>query len=77
MSPTNTQNLPQYPLDNLLYLSGLTAQGGWDELDAYQRDCVVQLVQFTARRCAILAEVNPQLTGQEVRDLIHDHFGLE
>jgi hypothetical protein len=38
-------------LENLLYSSGLTAQGGWDALDTYQRDCVVKLVELTVREC--------------------------
>jgi hypothetical protein len=71
------QNLPEYPGDNLLYLSGLTAHGGWDELDDYQRDCVIQLIQLTAKHCAHLAACNAHVQGFALHDLICDHFGCE
>ena len=41
-------------LENLLYCSGLTAQGGWDQLDQYQRDCVVKLVELTVCECVTI-----------------------
>ena len=55
MHETNTQNpidFPHHPFEDLLYSSGLIAQGGWDELDPYQQECVKHLVQLTARDCA-------------------------
>jgi hypothetical protein len=55
MHQTNTTNpidFPHHPFEDLLYNSGLIAQGGWDELDPYQQECVKHLVQLVARDCA-------------------------
>lgn len=80
MHLTNTDNpvaFPQHPFDNLLYLSGLTAQGGWEDMDPYQRDCVQLLVQLTAKHCAHLAACNSHVEGFALHDLILNHFGCE
>lgn len=53
MHMTNTNNPIDFPdpLDDLLYRSGLTAQGGWDELDSYQQSCIRLLVELVAVDC--------------------------
>jgi hypothetical protein len=80
-------------LENLLYRSGLTAQGGWDALDEYQRDCVVKLVELTVCECVALVEPTDEHRrdaswgflggdeGVELLDLLVDeikeHFEVE
>jgi hypothetical protein len=80
-------------LENLLYNSGLTAQGGWDTLDQYQRDCVVKLVELTVHECVALVEPTDEhrrdaswgfLGGDEgvelldlLVDKIKEHFEVE
>jgi hypothetical protein len=68
MHETNTKNpidfpqpidFPEHPFEELLYNSGLIAQGGWDELDPYQRDCIIQLVQLVAKDCVQQLEQMP------------------
>ncbi len=39
-------------LENLLYQSGLTAQGCWDELDDYAREGIERFAQLIVRECA-------------------------
>ena len=39
--------------EELLYRSGLTAQGCWDELDAYTRETIIRFGELVVRECAI------------------------
>jgi hypothetical protein len=80
-------------LENLLYCSGLTAQGGWDQLDEYQQQCVLKLVELTVLECVALVEPTDEhrrdaswgfLGGDEgvelldlLVDKIKEHFGVE
>lgn len=80
-------------LESLLYNSGLTAQGGWEELDSYQRDCVLKLVELTVNACVDKLEtyripVGNSRSGElacewtysalkEIRDDIWTHFGVK
>lgn len=43
-------------IEQLLYTSGLTAQGCWEELDWYTREAIMTLVQHTAEHCAQLVQ---------------------
>lgn len=38
-------------IDDILYESGLVAQGCWDELDEYDREAIVTAIKLTAQRC--------------------------
>jgi hypothetical protein len=37
--------------DNLMYESGLTAQGCWDELDEYDREAITKFGELIVRDC--------------------------
>lgn len=39
-------------LENLLYESGLTAQGCWDELDDYAKQGIERFAELIIRECA-------------------------
>ena len=41
--------------DTLLYESGLTAQGCWDQMDDYDRTAIMKFGELVARKC--LSEV--------------------
>jgi hypothetical protein len=43
--------------EDLLYRSGLTASGCWDEMDGYAHDAIIRLIKFTIKDCAILVNV--------------------
>ena len=38
-------------LDDLMYQSGMTAQGCWDEMDSYQQEAIMKLSQLIAKEC--------------------------
>lgn len=37
--------------DNLLYASGLTAQGCWDEMDEYDRTAILKFGELIVQEC--------------------------
>ena len=57
-------------IEEILYESGLTAQGCWDELDDYARDGIVRAIQLTAKGCADIC------MSQADRRNIRHTFGL-
>jgi len=38
-------------LDRLMYESGLTAQGCWDEMDEYDREAIIRFARLIVREC--------------------------
>lgn len=38
-------------IDDILYDSGLVAQGCWDEMDSYDQEAIVTAIKLTAQRC--------------------------
>lgn len=38
-------------IDDILYDSGLVAQGCWDEMDSYDQEAIVSAIKLTAQRC--------------------------
>ena len=38
--------------DDLIYQSGLIADGCWDELDTYTKDAIERLIELTVLKCA-------------------------
>ena len=60
--------------DDLIYHSGLIANGCWDELGTYEQEAIERLIELTVIECANLAdEAEPFLAS----DLIKQHFGVE
>lgn len=67
-------------LEDLMYLSGMTAQGCWDSMDDYQRQAVEKFAQLIVRECT--KSVNDWYQNH---DKIHcdpmsyvlAHFGVE
>ena len=71
-------------LDDLMYQAGLTAQGCWDEMDAYDREAVMKLAELIVRECAesLWTEecYNSDLALEEFEKnskKIKEHFGVE
>jgi len=61
-------------IEHCLYKSGLTAQGCWDELDDYARECIEKFAELLILECANIADsAEPYLSS----DLIKEHFGVE
>lgn len=38
-------------IDDIIYESGLIAQGCWDELDGYDQEAIITAIKLTAQRC--------------------------
>lgn len=38
-------------IDDIIYESGLSAQGCWDEMDSYDQEAIVSAIKLTAQRC--------------------------
>lgn len=66
-------------LDDLMYQAGLTAQGSWDEMDAYDREAVMKLAELIVRECMDIVEdaVNHREPASTYVDKIKEHFGVE
>ena len=41
-------------IDGLMYESGLTAQGCWDEMDEYNRTAIMKFAEMIIKECADL-----------------------
>jgi hypothetical protein len=51
-------------LDDLMYHSGMTAQGCWDEMDSYQHDAINLLVKLVAEECMNIIAQNRKYASQ-------------
>jgi hypothetical protein len=63
-------------MEDLLYQSGLTAQGCWDELDDYAKQGIEKFAKLIVRECADIATIN-QHQYNSVGDYVLKHFGVE
>ena len=66
-------------IEGLMYHAGLTAQGCWDEMDAYDREAIEKFAKLLVRECAsrvdnILREKKDG--GGTMGDEIREHFGV-
>lgn len=42
-------------LENLMYESGITAQGCWDDMDEFDRQAIERLIDLVIKECATVA----------------------
>lgn len=64
-------------VDEIFYKSGITAQGGWDELDDYQKECINKLVELTIRECAYQVKSVYKQGGGNYGETILKYFDLK
>ncbi|GDX66827.1 hypothetical protein LBMAG36_18940 [Chlorobiota bacterium] len=57
--------------EKLIYKSGLTAQGCWDEMDSYMHDAIKQFAELIVRECAEIC-----LEANDHKNILR-HFGVE
>lgn len=57
--------------DELMYQSGLTAQGCWDEMDEYDRTAVMKFAELIVKECAEIC-----LEANDYKNILR-HFGVE
>ena len=69
----------------LLYEAGLTADGCFGEMDQYDQEAVMRVIELTIKKCADLCQdvtsggmfsPNQQYASAACRDKIKEHFGL-
>jgi hypothetical protein len=56
-----------------MYRAGLTAQGCWDEMDAYDRQAIEKFAELIVRECVGIVESLPA-GYRDYRDQIEDAF---
>jgi hypothetical protein len=64
-----------------MYRAGLTAQGCWDEMDAYDRKAIMTLAELIVQECSELTldhKNDDYYNGWlDYRDEIKRHFGVQ
>jgi hypothetical protein len=65
--------------ENLLYKSGLTAQGCWEDLDSYAQHAIEKFAELIVRECIdiVLDSSVEYATRPQVASEIKEHFGVE
>jgi len=68
--------------DDLMYQAGLTAQGGWDQMDDYDRTAILKFGELIVRECLDIVEDEDDGSAdtKSVRWAmirIKKHFGVE
>lgn len=64
------------PIDSLMYHSGLTAQGCWDQFDNYDQQAILKFAELIIKECAEIAACNGHVSGFALKDLIKNHFNI-
>jgi hypothetical protein len=68
-------------IEQCLYLSGLTAQGCWDEMDEYAKQCIHKFAELIVRECLGIVNRHEYSYHEadplwETAQLIKEHFGV-
>ena len=66
-------------MQDLMYESGLTAQGCWDQMPEYDRAAIEKFAQLIVRACAhVAATVVVEHEGVDfgLVAVCHEHFGV-
>lgn len=62
-------------MEKLMYDSGLTAQGCWDQMDSYDKDAIMKLAELIVKETMqVVANNLPQNTYLDVADAVIKHF---
>jgi len=64
-------------LEDLMYRSGMTAQGCWDNMDDYQRQAVEKFAQLIVRECIQLCDQVDLVGADDCIDNIKQHFEIK
>ena len=66
--------------EQLMYDSGLTAQGCWDSMDTYDRRAIQKFARLIVQECAKVALDSdlPKMSGPglSISNEIYNHFGM-
>ena len=67
-------------IEQCLYLSGLTAQGCWDELDDYAKQGIYKFAELIVKECLVVINQSNGVGDDDVIRISKDvekHFGVE
>jgi hypothetical protein len=66
-------------LQDLMYHSGLTAQGCWDEMDEYDKQAIEKFAELIVEECAHLVDTLNEAYGapSTAGKFIKEHFGVK
>ena len=66
-------------IEDLMYHSGLTAQGCWDEMDEYDKQAIEKFAELIVKECMnVLDPGEHQLIARfQARKWLAEHFGVE
>ena len=66
-------------IEDLIYHSGLTAQGCWDEMDEYDRKAIEKFAELIVKECMnVLDPGGHQLIARfHTRQWLSEHFGIK
>ena len=70
---TTAGNYMDTKLEDLMYRSGLTASGCWDQLDEYDRKAIEKFGELIVLECAEIANT---AEPYKANDLIKKHFEI-
>ena len=73
---TTAGNYMDSKLDDLMYKSGLTASGCWDQMDSYDKEAVEKFAELIVRECADIATMN-QFQWDSAGGYVLKHFGIK
>ena len=66
-------------IQDLMYHSGLTAQGCWDEMDEYDKQAIEKYAELIVKECIqVLDPGGHQLIARfHTRQWLSEHFGVK
>ena len=66
-------------IEKLMYDSGLTAQGCWDQMDQYDKDAIMKFAESIVNECASLFPLTftDERYQRRIDKTIKKHFGVE
>ena len=73
---TTAGNYMDSKIDDLMYKSGLTASGCWDQMDSYDKEAVEKFAELIVRECADIATMN-QFQWDSAGGYVLKHFGIK
>jgi len=71
---TTAGNYMDTKFEDLMYKSGLTASGCWDQLDEYDRKAIEQFGELIVKECVEVAIDNGCGDFVDIEQLLLDHF---
>jgi len=71
---TTAGNYMDTKFEDLMYKSGLTASGCWDQLDEYDRKAIEQFAELIVKECVEVAIDNGCGDFVDIEQILLDHF---